>query len=302
MSISDAPLAETTQDFAPRSRVNYWGMASRVVRSQAFVLGLALCAAIVLCYWPLFVHTASLFLQPESYYSHVVIIPFMSAYLVYDRWGSMKNIPVKPVTWIVALLPLLIYTDYIVSQSPRNLVLSILLVATLLASVIFVAGWRWMRALFAPITFLLFGLPIWEQVIDVYTQPLQRVSSSLSYAVLQAVGFHPYQADETTILMDHFQMYVGVPCSGLRTVLAVAALSVYIVMIGRMKLWANLVLLGLAIPLAVAINGLRISMIGAVGETMGQEAGMKFHDTSGHIAIVVLVVSLWYIAKGLGMK
>ena len=265
-------------------------------------MGAIVCAALVLCYWPLFSHSAALWMAPESYYTHIILIPFMSGYLVYDRWSRLKEIPVRPVTWPLLLLFPLLYANFITARSPRDLFLSVMFIATLCLGTVFVAGWRWLWALAAPIGFLIFGLPIWEQAIDVYTQPMQRISSALAFQMLSAVGMNPYKADDTTILTDHFQMIVGVPCSGLRTIVAVLALAVYCIMIGRMRVWANATLLAVAIPLAIMVNGLRIAMIGMVGETMGQDAGMKFHDTSGYISVVVLVVALWQIAKALGMK
>ncbi len=55
-------------------------------------------------------------------------------------------------------------------------------------------------------------------------------------------------------------------------------------------------------PLALLINGLRIALIGVVGNQWGPEAGHKFHDYSGYITLVLCFFVLFKIARGLGWK
>jgi exosortase len=299
---SDVLNVEASKTGEAKKRFDPLAALDAIVKSPAFVPGLLLFAGIGLAFWPLIKKLPDLWFSTDGYYSHGLLVPLMVGYLIYDKWDRIKNIPVRGF-W-PALIPLgvLLYANYVAARSPRDLFLSMMLVGTLLLAIWFVAGFRWLLALSLPVLYLLLGLPIWEQVIDVYTQPLQTISTDMSEGMLKALGFVVHRMDATSLLLPNFSMYVGVPCSGLRTIIATVALTAFCIMIGRMQWWANLLLAAIAIPLCIIVNGFRIALIGVVGETMGHNAGMAFHDTSGHISIVVLILIIWNLTKALGMK
>jgi exosortase/archaeosortase family protein len=95
---------------------------------------------------------------------------------------------------------------------------------------------------------------------------------------------------------------VGVPCSGLKLLLALSAFSVFFVLIANLKWWANAFMLAFVLPLALFINGLRIALIGVVGDTMGSDAGHQFHDYSGYITLLLCFVIVFKLARILGWK
>ena len=273
-------------------------------RQEATWYGVAALAALVVCFWPLIAKMPTLWFEPETYYNHGPLIPLIAGYLVYDRWDAIKDRRVKPVYWALIPLAFLLYGNYIAMSAPRDLFMSVALVGTLLLGVLFTAGWGWLAALAVPILYLFVGLPVWEQVIDVYTQPLQAISSDLAYTMLSGIGLNVMRDanNPTTLYMDHFQMYVGVPCSGLRTLLAMVAMLGAMIVIGRLPWWKNLALVALALPICVLVNGFRIATIGLVGESFGDAAGHQFHDYGGYISLALLMFLTYKISQRLGVK
>ena len=83
---------------------------------------------------------------------------------------------------------------------------------------------------------------------------------------------------------------------------AVVAITVFFMLIAHLRWWANLTLAVLAVPISIAVNGLRVAMIGMVGNTWGQDAGQRFHDTSGYIGLVICFAILYGLTKKLGWK
>jgi exosortase len=164
------------------------------------------------------------------------------------------------------------------------------------------AGFGWVKALFAPIMYLGFALPLFTMAIDTYTNPLQLLSTKVAYTLLQVFGANPYLDDAQTIALDNFVLNVAVPCSGLKLMLALGAFTTFFMLVANLRWWGNLVLIAQWVPLALFINGLRIAMIGIVGNSYGEEAGMQFHDYSGYITLVVCFIILFRIARGLGWK
>lgn len=272
----------------------------KILRSPAFRLGLVVFAVLFVAFFNLFERLPKLWFEGDGYYSHGAIVPLISGYIIYRWWPRLKDIPVRP--FALAAVPLilsgwLLFAGVRVEQVQ---ILSLSLVLMILFGVWFVAGGRWTLALAGPIFYLLFGLPIWSHVIDTYTNPLQVISTDVSYALLQMLNFKPYQYDSTTIHLANFTLDVGVPCSGLKLVIAVSAFTVFFMMIAQLKWWGNMLMVMAVLPLCLFINGLRIALIGVVGDMYGPEAGMQFHDYSGYITLLVCFFLLFKFARLLG--
>ncbi len=275
-------------------------MLRAAVASPAFVPGVLLAIGLTAVFWSLFVKLPDLWMSEDGYYSHGFLIPLISGYIVYKWWPKLRQTPVK--TGWVALVPLLLLFGVVRAAYLTNLtqILALSLIAALLLSIWFVAGWRWMLALSLPVMYLAFALPLWTGAIDVYTNPLQILSTKVAFSLLSTMGFEPYQDNSTTIMLGGFVLDVGIPCSGLKLVLAVTAFTAFFVLIAGLRWWANLLMIALILPLCLFINGLRIALIGMVGDMYGSEAGHTFHDWSGYITLLVCFFLLFKFARWLG--
>lgn len=258
--------------------------------------------ALVLAFLPLFRLAWKEWFDDDSYYTHAPLVPLIAAYIIYVRRDRFEGLPIKG-SWF-ALVPLLgvLYIAYVGSRTDQAAFLSLLFVLAGLLSVWFVAGFRWAMSVAPMIGYLLFGLPVWATAIDTYTNPLQLLSTKIAFELLSLAQMQPYMTDTTTIALSRYNMHVAVACSGLKTTLALLAFTAMFVMISRLKLWANAFLVLMIIPFAVLINGLRISMIGMVGNVWGDEAGHQFHDYSGYISLVICFFVLMKVARALGWK
>lgn len=302
-------MANTTplesEPTAPRLSVPEQVMAftKTIVSSKAFWPGLIAALGVTALFWTLFRNLLDLWDSEDGYFSHGFLVPIISIFIIYRWWPRLKTIPVKP-GW-VALIPLagLLVLTRAAFAADILLILSICLMMVILATIWLVAGWRWMVALSLPVLYLGFALPLWTFDIDVYTNPLQILSTKASFQMLQLAGFQPFMdTGTTTIYLNNFVLDVGVPCSGLKLIVAVTAFTVFFVLIGGLRWWANLVMFAVILPLCIFINGLRIALIGLVGENYGHDAGMAFHDYSGYITLVICFFILFKIARGLGWK
>jgi exosortase len=273
-----------------------------VVKTEAFRLGMVVFVAVIVSFWALIVALPHLWLSEDGYYSHGFLVPFIAGYIVYRRWPKLSTIPVKPGWFALVLLVPVLYLNHTASVTDIQAVLAVNLVLVLLLGTWFIAGWQWMWALFMPIMYLLFCMPIWVSIIEIYTNPLQQVSTKVAFQLLILFGFQPLQVDSTSILVNTFMLDVGVPCSGLKLLLALSAFSVFFVLIANLKWWGNALMLLFVLPLALFINGLRIALIGVVGDTMGSAAGHQFHDYSGYITLLLCFVIVFKTARILGWK
>lgn len=274
-----------------------------VLRTPNGILGLIVLAGITACFWPLLKFVPKVWLSDDGYYSHGFLVPFLAIYIAVRRWPRTKDFRVRA-GWL-ALIPLAAVLIIMRAGFGQQMwsVMSVSLVATILFGIAFIFGWRW--ALFAapPVLYLLFALPVFGSTIEQYTNPLQVYSTQISYVMLKLLGFDVYRdPGNTIIVMNRFTLDVGVPCSGLKLLLALTAFSVLFTLISNLKVWANAIILLMVFPLAMIMNGLRIMLIGVVGNTYGAEAGHQFHDYSGYITLVVCFFGLFKLARLLGWK
>lgn len=271
-------------------------MAIKLAPAMVLVVG------IMFTFWNMIKYLPTLWGSDDGYYSHGYLVPFISGYVVYRNWDKIKDRAIKPQYWAGVLILGVMYMAYLASVTQMLFLSSLTFLACLLVSTLFLAGWGWLGALFFPIMYLGFALPMFSMAIENYTNPLQLISTKVSYALLQAFGLGPYMADPSTVMLNNFTLNVAVPCSGLKLLLALAAFTTFFILVANLKWWANAVMVLMWIPLALFINGLRIALIGVVGNAYGHEAGMQFHDYSGYITLIVCFFILFSFARGLGWK
>jgi exosortase len=296
-SAADAPKPEASEVQAgPKFD------AQAIMRSPAFLPGVLAFVGLVLMFWRMVSFLPDLWMGKDGYYSHGFLVPFITGYVIYKAWPRIKDREVVPQYWAGFLLLIFTYCALVTSVTGMQSAASATFVLMLLASILFVAGWQWFKALALPTIYLLFALPVWSMVIDNYTNPMQIASTKVAYKMLEIAGLQPLSPNDNTIYLNNFTLDVGVPCSGLKLVVALGAFTIFFVLIARLRWWANLFMLVVMWPLALLINGLRIAMIGVVGNQWGAEAGGKFHDYSGYITLVLCFFILFKIARGLGWK
>jgi exosortase/archaeosortase family protein len=87
---------------------------------------------------------------------------------------------------------------------------------------------------------------------------------------------------------EGFALDVADPCSGLRSIFALSALTAGYAYLTQRALWQKWLLFVCALPLAVVGNMARIFTIALVARFFGQQAGTGFyHDYSGYLVFIV---------------
>jgi exosortase len=287
----------------PQKRKARWSFDwAGIVNSDAFWPAVITAIGVAAIFWSLFAFTFNKWMDAEGYYTHGFLVPFISGYIVFRWWPKLKQVPVRA-GWVgIPFLLLSMWVAFAANRTDIYFLLSVTLIICLMFASWIIAGWRWMVALVSPIGYLLFGLPVWDQVINNYTNPLQLISTKVAFYLLQLFAMSPVQKEPTIINLSNYQLEVAVACSGLKLLLALVAFGVFFMLIAKLKVWANIVFAASIIPLALFINGLRIALIGVVGNTWGENAGKSFHDYSGYIVIILCFFILDRWAKLLGWK
>lgn len=259
--------------------------------------------AVVFGFWRYFQNVFATWTDPDSIYQHGPLIPFAIAYIIWANWDKLSEIPVKP-SWLG--LPVLLgalYANFLMLQSGAlGSLMTFFCLVTVASIIVFLLGFRWMLVSIPLMAFASLGLPGWATIVDERTYGAQILSTEGAFHLLNLAGFDPFRRAPTVIDLNNFTLNIAAACSGMKLTLAMAASVFFIMMIARLKWWANLTLAALAIPLSIAINALRIALIGVVGDTRGHDAGMWMHDYGSYGTLVLAFYLMYLAAKGLGWK
>ena len=138
-----------------------------------------------------------------------------------------------------------------------------------------------MRATFFPVFLFAFCMPVGGTLSNSLTLPLRIVATKITTSVCSGLlGIHVIQ--EGTRLLDANRTYsyeVAAACSGIRSLTATLLLSLIYGFVAFRSPLRRLIMLAATVPLAIAANVLRLTMIILTTEAFGREAGMYVHES-----------------------
>jgi exosortase len=124
--------------------------------------------------------------------------------------------------------------------------------------------------------------------------PLQRLATSGSVFLLQALHISVRQEGNVVVLGDNMPMAVAEACSGLRMLMAFVIIGAFIAFMIKRPRWQKAVVVASSIPVAVVCNILRIVVTAVLMLYVGRELGETFfHDLAGYFMTAVAVLLLF---------
>lgn len=163
----------------------------------------------------------------------------------------------------------------------------------LVGLVVFAFGWKQLRHWWLPVALLLLSIPLPALLTNKLAIPLQFRASKYGTMLIEWRNI-PVRLNGNVIAIagqepgQVFRLFVAEACSGLRSLTALVALGV---MIGGMYLrtvTGRVVLLLLSIPIAVAVNSVRIFLTAFLMYMVDPELGRGFMHTSEGWALFVV--------------
>jgi len=261
-------------------------------------------ALFVVIQWPLMSVWWRIWMQDYSYYSHGPLVPFIVGYMVLGNRRSLAAAKLEP-HWSGYVLMVLAGTLFVVAYWTQAGTLQALVFVTMIfAALLLMGGASVARLLSVPVLFLLTMMPMASSLLDGATGKFQLISAAIASKLFVLTGYSSTLSG-ATIYADGLPepLIVGIPCSGLRTLISLITFTVFFVYVVRTVWWKKAILLALSFPLSVLINSLRIAMIGYAGFWVGTADAMHtFHDYSGYLGLIICFALLFGIAKLLGIN
>jgi exosortase len=151
-------------------------------------------------------------------------------------------------------------------------------------------GWPSLRRAWPAIAYLVFMLPLPQSINGLLSQPLQRVATVGSCALLKLTGLWVVP-EGNVILVGADPLEVAAACNGLSMLMCLAATVAAMTLLVAMPPWKRVVLLASIIPVALISNILRITATAWCYHLFGSAVGGHFaHDAAGWLMMPVALV------------
>lgn len=249
-----------------------------------------------------YVDTPSLFVWMDYSYlnpddEHGRYMPLVVLGLCWWKRQELMAVPKAhwwPALWIVGAALLMHGVGFVIQQTRLSIVAFFLGWYGLMG---LIYGRGWLRAVFFPYFLFAFCMPL-GNTAEAITFPLRVLVTVLG------VGFSHYVLgisvvrDGTQIIgAQGFHYDVAVACSGIRSLTALFALTTIYGFVMFRTPWKRLLMMGVAVPLALVGNLVRIVGLILTAEVFGMSAGMKFHDGAGFVTFLIAIAAVLILGR-----
>lgn len=228
----------------------------------------------------------------DDNYSHGFLIVPIAGYLVWERREKLRRITTSPslIGLAVVALGLLLLAAGTFGAELFLTRLSLLWV--LAGGIVFVLGWRHLRAVLFPLAFLVLMIPIPAIIFNQIAFPLQLFASQVGASGLGALAI-PVLREGNVIVLASITLEVAEACSGIRSLISLLTLGIVIGYLLDSRTWVRTTIALATVPIAVISNGFRVAGTGVAAHYYGNAAAEGFmHTFSGWLMFVVALFLL----------
>jgi exosortase len=225
-------------------------------------LAILLVLAVVVCYAAVIAELIHQWRISDTY-SYGVLVPIISAYLIYVRRSKLRGLQVSPRVVAGGALVAVALALLLLGRSAAIVDLQeISLVLLIPGLVLLTLGWPYLHALWFPLAYLLLMLPVWNVITDRMHYPFQLVSARIGLEMLRTIGI-PANLDTIYLTLPNITLEVAEACSGINYLISVVAVGIPLAYLSLGTWSARLGLIVTAIVVAFLSNGLRVALVGS---------------------------------------
>jgi exosortase C (VPDSG-CTERM-specific) len=248
----------------------------------------------------------------SNLHSYILLVPFVSAYLVYVHWRQLPRRYSAAPGW--ALFPAALGLVNLalawrsgllkgpISYNDHLSLLALAFVCFIGAGAFLFLGSKWMRAAAFPIAFLIFFVPLPDAAAD-YLENASKLASTEAANALFALTGTPVLREGTVFQLPGIVVEVAKECSGIRSSLVLFITSLLASYLFLRSPWRRAALVAAVIPLGIIRNGFRILTIALLCVHFGPHMiNTPIHRRGGPIffvaSLVPLFLLLWWLRRG----
>ncbi|QZA78230.1 exosortase B [Deefgea tanakiae] len=227
---------------------------------------------------------------------HAPIVFAIALWLIYRSNNAICRLIIEAKTnpftgWLVLLFGCLCYI--LGKALTIDLIIASSFIIVLIGVLLLIGGWAAVRALWFPLFFMFFMLPLPNALVTALTLPMKTVVSYFSEIILYQLGY-PVSRSGVIIQIGQYQMLVADACAGLHTLFTLEAIGLlYLNLMGYKNALRNIIVALMVIPISLAANTVRVIVLILITYHFGDEAGQGF--LHGFAGIVLFGVALFLL-------
>ena len=263
---------------------------------------LPIAAVLLLMFVPTYVEFANTLWNTEEQ-GHGPLILAVSAYYAWVQRHAFLATEVRPRRGLGALALAVGCVLYVIGRSQGLAYFEAAsIIFILIGAILVVRGIDALKAMWFPLFFLLFSVPLPGMIVDLVTQSLKNWVSVAAESLLYNAGY-PIARVGVTLVVGQYQLLVADACSGLNSMFSLSAMgSLYLYMMKHKSWLRNAIILAAILPIAFAANIVRVMVLVLITYHLGDEAGQGFmHGFAGMVLFVVALAMLFGLDGLLGL-
>ena len=252
------------------------------------------------------------YVAASQLHSYVLLVPFVSAYLLYLRRDQLPkdyrtDLPFTLVS-LAAGLGLLAFTYSLefTGRAPgingRIVLLTLSFLCCLAAGGFFFLGRDWMKAGAFPLAYLIFMVPMPDAMADALEMASKTAAAEVANVLFHLSGI-PFLRSGAIFQLPNITIEVAQECSGIRSSWVLFMTSILAANLFLKTPWRRFALIAFVIPLGILRNGFRILVIGLLCVNIGPEMIHSIiHRRGGPLffalSLIPFLLALWWLRRG----
>jgi len=258
-------------------------------------VALGLGVLLLLCYWQTIFATAVLLTASEDM-AHGFFAPFVAGFLLWSNKDRLTTGLSEPSLWALPLLALGALLAVPASLGASTTISRFGLLLSLAGSALVLGGVPLLKAVRFPLALLIYTFPIPGVLYGEITLPLQLLASRLAEISFEMLGYSVLR-EGNIIELANQKLSVVEACSGLRSLVTLSFFTAVYSYLMEKRNWVRILLVITAIPSAILINAMRITLTGVLGKINPAWTKGTAHDITGWACfaigfVIVLLIHL----------
>ena len=264
--------------------------------------GLIVCLLGII-YYPTFIWIWQRWFAADSYYAHGPLIAVVSGVLIWLKRREIAKTALSSSRLGLAFL-LVGLVLHIVSASARVYFSSgYSFFIVLMGLILYFFGREIARVILFPVCFLLFMIPAPMALVAATTLKMKLFAAHVSVLIVQLFGISAVR-EGSMVYMPNTEVVVGDPCSGLRSLISLAALGLLYAYIVKGSYPRRTFLFLMSIPMAIIANMIRTIATLLIANSYGNKIVTDgfLHKGFGLMVFIIAFAGLFLIGKLLGCQ
>ncbi len=263
-------------------------------------------------WWPILLGLAALYVP--SYYALATGLwrsddqahgPIVLMVVVFLFWQNRERLRPNPAAQTLPVLGGLILgfglLCYVLGRSQDILIFDIGSQILVFAGILLLTrGMPALKAMWFPLFFILFMIPLPGFFLDAVTLPMKMAVSYVAEHVLYWFGY-PIARTGVILQIGQYQLLVADACAGMHTLISLEALGLlYLNLIRHNSVFRNVTLAILIVPISFTANVIRVMVLTLVTYYYGDAAGQGFvHGFAGMVLFIVALTLIMSVDSAL---